>query len=152
MHTGWRWRYSVGARPLPLKVAPIQRSVTTDFHLQSRRDGDCQMSELQTWVFRHPWEFINFAYFIFILYAGENKLLLGFPHHFMLYISRSPVCIESHAPQGSIQYTTITNIWSFHQTSNISRTKSQNLNVSHLVLQLSLPNQLQLGVKSRMKM
>ena len=45
MHTGWRWRYSVGARPLPLKVAPIQRSVTTDFHLQSRRDSDCQMSE-----------------------------------------------------------------------------------------------------------
>ena len=46
MHTGWRWRYSVGARPLPLKVAPIQRSVTTDFHLQSRRDSDCQMSEI----------------------------------------------------------------------------------------------------------
>ena len=49
MHTGWRWRYSVGARPLPLKVAPIQRSVTSDFHLQSRRDSDCQMSEL-IWV------------------------------------------------------------------------------------------------------
>ena len=46
MHTGWRWRHSVGARPLPLKVAPIQRSVTIDFHLQSRRDSDCQMSEL----------------------------------------------------------------------------------------------------------
>ena len=48
MHIGWRWRYSVGARPLPLKVAPIQRSVTTDFHLQSRRDSDCQLSELKT--------------------------------------------------------------------------------------------------------
>ena len=35
-----------GARPLPLKVAPTQRSMTTDFHLQSRRDSDCQMSEL----------------------------------------------------------------------------------------------------------
>ena len=45
MHTGWRWRY----RPLPLKVAPIQRSVTTDLHLQSRRDSDCQMSEFPNW-------------------------------------------------------------------------------------------------------
>ena len=39
-----------------------------------------------------------------------------------------------------------------HQVSNISRTKTQNLNDSHLVLQLSLPNPLKLGVKSRMKM
>ena len=40
----------------------------------------------------------------------------------------------------------------YRQTSNISSTKSQNLNVSHLVLQLSLPNPLKPGVKSRMKM
>ena len=33
------------------------------------------------------------------------------------------------------------------QTSNISGTKSQNLNVSHLVLQLPLPNPLKPGVK-----
>ena len=46
MHTVWHWRYSVGARSLPLKVAPILRSVSTDFHLQSRRDSDCQMSAL----------------------------------------------------------------------------------------------------------
>ena len=38
------------------------------------------------------------------------------------------------------------------QTSNISHTKSQNLNVSHLIWQLSLPNPLKSGVKSRMKM
>ena len=37
------------------------------------------------------------------------------------------------------------------QTSDISRTKSQNLNVSRLVLQLSLPNTLNPGVKSKMK-
>ena len=36
--------------------------------------------------------------------------------------------------------------------SNIRRTKSQNLYVSGLVLQLSLANQLKSGVKSRMKM
>ena len=36
--------------------------------------------------------------------------------------------------------------------SNISHTKSQHLNYSHLVLQLSLSNPLKPGVKSRMKM
>ena len=40
----------------------------------------------------------------------------------------------------------------YHQTSNISHTKSQHLNVSRLVLQLSLPNLLKPGVTSRMKM
>ena len=38
------------------------------------------------------------------------------------------------------------------QTSNLSHTKSPNLNMSCLVLQLSLPNPLKPGVKSRMKM
>ena len=38
------------------------------------------------------------------------------------------------------------------QTSNISRTKHQNWNVSDLILQLSLPNPLKPSVKSRMKM
>ena len=36
--------------------------------------------------------------------------------------------------------------------SNIKGTKSQNLNVSRLILQLSLPNPMKPGVKSRMKM
>ena len=35
-----------GQEPLPLKVAPIQPSVTAAFHLQSRRDSDCQMWEI----------------------------------------------------------------------------------------------------------
>ena len=43
--------------------------------------------------------------------------------------------------------------WDMHRkVSNIRRTKSQNLNDSRLVLQLSLPNRLKPGVKSRMKM
>ena len=37
-------------------------------------------------------------------------------------------------------------------TSNMMRTKSQNVYVPRLVLQLSLPNPLKPGVKSRMKM
>ena len=40
----------------------------------------------------------------------------------------------------------------WRKTSSISRTKSHNLNVSNLVLQLSLFNSLKPGVKSRMKM
>ena len=40
----------------------------------------------------------------------------------------------------------------YHQTYSWRRTKSQHLNVSRLVLQLSLPNPLVSGVKSRMKM
>ena len=40
----------------------------------------------------------------------------------------------------------------YRKTSSISRTKPQNLNVSHLLLQLSLPNSLKPNVKLRMKM
>ena len=40
----------------------------------------------------------------------------------------------------------------YRKISNIRRTISPNLNVSRLVLQLSLPNPMKPGVKSRMKM
>ena len=40
----------------------------------------------------------------------------------------------------------------YRKISNIRCTKSQNLNDSHLVLTLSLPNPLKPDVKSRMKM
>ena len=40
----------------------------------------------------------------------------------------------------------------YRQTSNISHTKPQNLKVSRLVLQLSLPNPVKPGVKSILKM
>ena len=40
----------------------------------------------------------------------------------------------------------------YRKTSRISRIKSHNLNVSRLILQLSLPNPLKPGVKSSMKM
>ena len=38
-----------GSCLLPLKVAPTQPSVTAAFHLQSRRDSDCQMWEYIGW-------------------------------------------------------------------------------------------------------
>ena len=40
----------------------------------------------------------------------------------------------------------------YRQISNLSRTKSQKLNVFRLVLQLFVPNAMKPGVKSRMKM
>ena len=40
----------------------------------------------------------------------------------------------------------------YHKVSNISCTKSPNLDVSRLVVQLSSPNPMKPGVKSRMKM
>ena len=40
----------------------------------------------------------------------------------------------------------------YRPISNIRRAKSQNLNVSHVILQLSLPKSIEPGVKSRMKM
>ena len=44
------------------------------------------------------------------------------------------------------------NLQDYRKISNIRRTKSQNLNVSRLVLQLSLSNPMKPGVKSKMKM
>ena len=46
----------------------------------------------------------------------------------------------------------ITTDITYRKTSSLSRTKSQNFNVSHLVLQLTLPNPLKPNVKLRMKM
>ena len=42
--------------------------------------------------------------------------------------------------------------WEYRKASSISRTKFQNLTVSRVVLQLSLPNPLNPGVKSSKKM
>ena len=61
--------------------------------------------------------------------------------------------ISVSAPEGLPQ---VHLVWEkyklYRKVSNIKRTKSQNLNDSRLVLQLSLPNRLKPGVKSRMKM
>ena len=48
--------------------------------------------------------------------------------------------------------TRVSLVGDYRQTSNISRTKSQHLNVSGLLLQLSFPNPLTPGVKSKMEM
>ena len=77
----------------------------------------------------------------------------------------APVCRDCNAAPGSSNPSTyygfeiIYMIFSLHihlyiyfQISNIRRSKSQNLNVSRLVLHLSLPNLLKPCVKLRMKM
>ena len=54
--------------------------------------------------------------------------------------------------QPVVRRLTLILIWYYSKTSNIRRTKSQNLIASRLALQLSLPNPMKSGVKSRMKM
>ena len=56
--------------------------------------------------------------------------------------AKTPLCTSTSAGT----------VLTYPQTSNIRDTKSQKLNISRLVLQLSLPNPLKPGVKSRMKM
>ena len=51
-----------------------------------------------------------------------------------------------------IDYTPNWVVSTYRKTSSISRTKSQNLNVSRILLQLSSLNPLKPGVKLRMKM
>ena len=96
MHTGWRWRYSVGGRPLPLKVAPIQRSVTIDFHLQSWRDSDCQMSEFLVSFCANNWMIVN--------ELETNAMVLG-PRSGPLNIHRSSQPIQTVSQNKYLGYT-----------------------------------------------
>ena len=61
--------------------------------------------------------------------------------------SNSAVLNPAQYAQGTIDQD-----YMYGKVSNIRRTKCQNLNDSRLVLQLSVPNPLKQGVKSRMKM
>ena len=60
-------------------------------------------------------------------------------------------CAYGHCKVYPIQYAHGIDLH-YRQFSDIRRTQSQNINVSRLVLQLSLPNPLKPGVKLRMKM
>ena len=75
------------------------------------------------------------------------------PGNRRIYVSSSLTMLSTmsgkHKPNYACIY--ITNS-TYRQISNRSRTKSQNLNVSRLVLQSSVTNLLEPGVKSRMKM
>ena len=74
------------------------------------------------WVITHAWHNIN---------SGLAKLPLMLSHRGEIISAPKSI---------------------YRKTSCISHTKSQNLNVSHLVLQLSLPNPLKTGVKSSLMM
>ena len=69
--------------------------------------------------------------------SGEN-IFPGWLHSGQVSVLDRTQCIEAETK--------------YRKISNIRRTKSQNLNVSRLVLQLSLSNPMKPGVKSRMKM
>ena len=60
--------------------------------------------------------------------------------------------ISCHSKQERIIIIVIADSMVHCQISNIRHTKSQNLNASHLVLQVSFPNPLKPGVQSEMKM
>ena len=64
-------------------------------------------------------------------------------NHMLMETDRQPTMAEIFNNQPNNIY---------RQTCNISHTKSENLDISRLVLQLVLPNPLKSGVKSRMKM
>ena len=68
----------------------------------------------------------------------EKAAILSLPQRVKTVLTDSPVALLSKTD--------------YRETSNIRRTKHQNLNISRFVLQLSLPNPLKPGVKSRMKM
>ena len=68
-------------------------------------------------------------------------------------LSTSTVCVINmcHQQAGKANGKWNVKLYIFCKISNVRGTKSQNLDNSHLVLQLSLPNPLKPGVKSRMK-
>ena len=70
-----------------------------------------------------------------------------------LWIDKEEITMLFSAPTGEAQrFRKGFILKAYRKISSISRTKSQNLNVSCLLLQWSLPNPLKPGVKLRMKM
>ena len=89
---------------------------------------------------------------------GETTVTGGFPPHMASYAENVSIRWHLHAEwyMKRQSYTMVmSDCWlhfKYRQLSNIRRAKSENLNVSRLVLQLSLSSPLKLGVKSRIKM
>ena len=92
--------------------------------------------------------------------SSFHLLLLGipFPDTHGLTETRAPILPfrmimhSSYASQGQSVIATAIRPFNYRKTSSISRTKSQNLNVSCILLQLFSLNPLKPGVKLRMKM
>ena len=96
---------------------------------------------------------------IYDLYActykstADTKLLSSLPFVDICLVPRMPQAIFiDYAVCYNWTFSVKLTWWSYRKISNIRRTKFQTLNVSRLVLQLSLPNPMKPGVKSRMKM
>ena len=88
-----------------------------------------------------------------------SYLYKGYPYSwkdclFLLKCGREANAMNSHnTPSRSGKTRGVYTVYMMNRkVSNISRTNSQNLNVSHLVLHLSFNNPLKPGVKSKMKM
>ena len=99
---------------------------------------------------------IAFFFFSFLFLSNKNtQQEVQAPGINWTQVLREDKTIFITQPSDPNNQTTFTNrdqLNEYCQTSSITHTKSQNSNVSHLDLQLSLANPLKPGVKSRMKM
>ena len=93
----------------------------------------------------------SFYFIMFILVITTLKPVIQWSVHTMCYGISSKIYIK-YALHCFGRDLLLENMGIYHQFSNIRRTQSQNINVCHLVLLLSLPNPLKPGVKLRMKM
>ena len=117
-----------------------------------------QMWVLQTWikalglyiVMPDWWASGIFKYSVFFFFSVKSPRDWNVAH-LELPVSSSDIWPRVTLMERS-RYGKIHMIQVYCQTSNIRRTKSQNWNDSHLVLELSLPNPLKPCVKSRLKM
>ena len=80
------------------------------------------------------------------------KIMVGNPYPFMLLHPLAQAINIEMTWEGCIICSLSNSIQNYHKISNTRCNKFQNLNVSPLVLQLSLPNLLKPGVKSGTKM
>ena len=85
-----------------------------------------------------------------------RRILLKIPLTLRIFwpnkISNNELYAKSKTSKTEMARTSNQTTGTYRKISNISGTKSPNLNVSRLVLQLSLPNPMKSGVKSIMKM
>ena len=82
---------------------------------------------------------------------SEPLCIFSYFHPYLQFLSQQVKHIL-HVNKRLLDHSGTRKINMYRIVSNIRRTKSQNLNDSHLVLKSSLPNPLKPGVKSRMKM
>ena len=118
--------------------------VTLIFYSHNKFQVATSFSESQLAWFTKIFDIRKFIQFPqYLISFGNPKYNVAYKVALLLY------AILNHiVPHYRFEFSKI----SYPETSNISHIKFQKINVSRLILQLSLPNPLKPGVKSRMKM